>query len=108
MPAKAMNKANSFTYWLFGIKEEKDKNLLKEIFSDTNTQFSKWAVGQILNWKRRVIPANIIRIHGSKDHVLPLHLKVDHLVKGGGHFMIVNKAAQISQILSHEIASLNK
>jgi len=100
IPSKSVNKSNPFTNWLFGITAEKDKILLEQILTDSNTAFSKWAINEIVNWKRSTAPANIIRIHGSKDRVLPLqNATADYMVKDGGHFMVVNRADEISQII---------
>jgi esterase/lipase len=99
IPSKAVNKSNAFTNWLFGITAEKDKILLEQILSDSNTTFSKWAINEIVNWKRTITPTGIIRIHGDKDRVLPCKKNVpDYIIKGGGHFMVVNRAAEISAI----------
>ncbi len=106
LPSKATNRSNALTYWLFGITEAKDKSLLDEILTSTNTDFSKWAVNEILNWKRKTSPKNIVRIHGNKDRVLPIiNFQPNHLVKEGGHFMVVNKANEISNILEVEIGA---
>ena len=46
-------------------------------------------------------PENIIRIHGDKDKVLPIiNFQPQHLIKRGGHFMIANRANEISAILA--------
>lgn len=100
LPSKTTNRSNFFTYWMFGINDEKDKHLLKEILTSTNTQFSKWAINEIVNWRRNQVPSNIIRIHGTKDRILPVrNFKPDFIVPDGGHFMVVNKAAEVSAIL---------
>jgi hypothetical protein len=53
-----------------------------------------------VNWKRTISPAGIIRIHGNKDRILPvIGFKPDFSVKGGGHFMIANRAAEIAEII---------
>lgn len=104
LPAKATNMSNWFTYRMFGISNNKDKLLLDEILKSTDTAFSKWAIHEILNWKRKLSPAGIIQIHGADDRILPVNnFKPAYLVKNAGHFMIVNKANEISVILEKEI-----
>lgn len=104
IPSKAANKAGWLTYRLFGIREAKDKALLNDILTSTNTAFSKWAVNALLNWKRNSTPGGIIRIHGSKDRLLPIRrCSPDYIIKNAGHFMIVNRADEISEILVAEI-----
>jgi hypothetical protein len=45
-------------------------------------------------------------VHGTADRVLP-HSKVvacDYTIKGGTHFMIINKGEEISEIINKELA----
>jgi len=62
--------------------------------------FLRWALDAVLKWKTACSDADIFHIHGNQDHILPLkYVKADYVVKGGGHFMTVNKAEEISIIL---------
>ncbi len=107
MPAKATTLANAITYWMFGIQHRNDKLLLKEILDSTDAHFSKWAIHEIVNWKRVISPTNVIRIHGDKDRILPIiNFTPTYLLKGAGHFMVVNRANEISEILNKEIEGL--
>ena len=103
MPSKHLLKPNRLLYWLFGIKKEKDRKHLKEILVNTNPGFSKWAMTQIVNWKREKITEGIIRIHGDSDRVLPInHFEPKYRIVDGGHFMIVTHSSEISKILDSE------
>jgi len=107
LPKKNIHKSNIFTNWLFSISASNDKFLLQEILTASNPDFSKWAINEIVNWKRKTSPENIIRIHGNKDRVLPIiNFKPTYLLKGGGHFMIVNRADEISKILELELSTV--
>jgi pimeloyl-ACP methyl ester carboxylesterase len=104
-PAAVIKKGNVFINWLMGVSAIKDKNLVQEILVASNPEFSKWAIDQIVNWERKNAPENIIRIHGNKDRVLPvINFKPQHLVKDGGHFMVANRAEEISAILESELS----
>jgi len=104
IPKRTIHKSNIFTNWLFSISAKRDKFLLQEILTASNPSFSKWAVNEIVNWKKLTKDEDIIRIHGNKDKVLPIiNFKPDYLIKGGGHFMVVNRAQEISQIIADEI-----
>ena len=106
LPQKNIHKSNVFTNWIFSITAKSDKFLLEEILTASNPSFSKWAINEIVNWKRKTSPENIIRIHGTKDRVLPIiNFKPAYLLKGGGHFMIVNRAEEISKILEFEMTT---
>ncbi|GAB2826503.1 alpha/beta fold hydrolase [Ferruginibacter profundus] len=100
-PAAVIKKGNLVINWLMGVSAIKDKALVQEILAASNPEFSRWAINEIVNWKRTTAPANIIRIHGDKDKVLPIiNFKPQHLIKKGGHFMIANRANEISAILA--------
>lgn len=104
-PSKLFNRPSSITNWFFGVKTLNEKKLLSEIITSSNTLFSKWAVDQILVWKRRIAPKNIVRVCGENDKVLPpSRNKCKYLIKNGGHFMVVTHAIEISEILQKEMA----
>ena len=85
----------------FGVETRDDHLFFLELLKRTDPRFSKWAIDAILKWDRTETPANLIRIHGGKDRVLPVgNGKVDYLITGGGHFMIFNRADEISKILT--------
>jgi alpha-beta hydrolase superfamily lysophospholipase len=101
LPKKSIHKSNIFTNWIFSIKAKNDKYLLEEILTASNPSFSKWAINEIVNWKRAVAPENIIRIHGNKDRVLPIiNFKPNYNISAGGHFMIANRAGEISALIA--------
>jgi hypothetical protein len=104
LPERTIKKGNFINNWLLGISSTREKFLLNEILTASNPVFSKWAINEIVNWKRNSSPKNIIRIHGNKDRVLPIiNFKPGYLVKNGGHFMVVNRADEISKILEREL-----
>jgi pimeloyl-ACP methyl ester carboxylesterase len=85
----------------FGVETRDDHVFFLQLLRRTDPRFSKWAVDAILKWDRTETPGGIIRIHGGKDRVLPIgNRKVDYLINGGGHFMIFNRADEISKILA--------
>lgn len=82
--------------YLFGAK---DKILLKAIIRGTDLSFIKWALIQILKWNNKTIPDNSSRIHGDKDRLIPL-LGQCIVIENGHHFMVVDRAAEISLIIN--------
>jgi len=85
--------------FLFGAK---NKELLKEIIRDTNPQFIRWALNTIINWSNEKKSSEVMRIHGTKDKVIPLKGRAIE-VKDGGHFMIVDKAEEISNLINEQM-----
>ena len=106
VPTRILKSSNFITNWLFGVRSTENKQLLKQILNDTNPDFLKWAIHQIVSWKNTSVPGNCIHIHGTKDHILPIRcVNPDISVKNGGHLMILDVATEISQILH---TTLNK
>ena len=98
IPASVLKSANPFTYYFFGAKQKKTRQLLKQILNDTDPAFLKWAIDKIIKWENTVVPKNALHIHGSSDKILPLkRLKADIVIDAGGHLMIVEQAKQISE-----------
>lgn len=58
--------------YFFGITLKEDKMMLKQILRDTDAEFLFWAISQIVKWKNKTIPNNLIHIHGSKDRIIPI------------------------------------
>ena len=98
--ARVLKSPSRLTYWFFSAKSNEDKKLLAEILRDTEIEFLKWAIHQIVKWDNRQHFSNLTHIHGTADRILPISfVKVDIPVVKGGHFMTINKSKEISQIL---------
>ncbi len=82
------------------------KKLLNSILEDTDFIFAKWAVHELVQWKNETIINNLYKINGSRDKLLPSKGKKDILIQGGEHFMIVDRADEISVIINHKIKKL--
>lgn len=104
LPAGILKNSNFLSNWFFGTKTKLDKELLKEILKDTDTEFLKWAIDRIVTWQNTTSHNNVKHIHGTNDKVLPIrNVNVDLQVFNGGHFMTVNKADELSKLVRHEI-----
>jgi pimeloyl-ACP methyl ester carboxylesterase len=100
MPADFMKQSNPVLNWLFGTTNTMEVELLTNILRDTDAIFLKWAIDKIITWNNVTVPSNLEHIHGTEDRILPYSLlKADFPIKNGGHFMIVNKAAEVNAIL---------
>jgi hypothetical protein len=103
-PAAVIKKGNLLINWIMGVSAIKDKELVQEILAASDPVFSKWAINEIVHWQRRTAPNDIIRIHGNKDKVLPIiNFKPHYVINKGGHFMIANRADEISGIIEQII-----
>lgn len=98
MPASILKRSNFITNYFFGVNTKEEIKLLRQILKETDPYFLKWALNAILNWKNTERPAATI-IHGTHDKILPIGKNADHMISNGGHFMIVSKGKEISEIL---------
>ena len=74
-----------------------NKKLLKEILDDADMYFTKWAISKLITWENTAHITNIIKLSGSEDKLLPPSKDENTiLIKGGEHFMIVDKSDEIS------------
>ena len=101
IPSQLLNPPRTLMYWLFGAK---NKKLLCEILDDTDLGFTKWAIMQLTTWTNTSRTARLIKIHGTKDKLIAYQPDIQTLaIENGEHFMIVDKAKEISQILEEKI-----
>lgn len=99
---------NIFSEWLLGAKSKDDRQLLKEVMRDAAPVFVKWAVPRILHWDNQFIPANLTRLHGTSDIILPCHPGSHTIaIPGGTHFMVYNRAAEINLQLEDILSRAN-
>jgi pimeloyl-ACP methyl ester carboxylesterase len=100
LPTRLLTRSNALSNWFFGTTSAFDRDLLKEILRETDPVFLKWAMDQIVKWQNETVIENTIHIHGTADRILPKRFVNAHYsIQNGGHFMTVNKADEISQLM---------
>jgi hypothetical protein len=88
----------------FGKLSDRQFEIFKDMVHKTSPAFMKWAQMAIASWENTKIFDNLVHIHGSMDTIYPaVFIKSYIPVKGGTHYMIVNKAREISLILNEII-----
>ncbi|MCB0851157.1 MAG: alpha/beta hydrolase [Bacteroidetes bacterium] len=88
----------------FGIRSNEEQNLLKNMFSTFNDNYRMWAIRQVAHWKGCEVNCPVYHLHGQKDKVFPAGKIEDaHLVEGGTHFMVYQRANQMSDLLNQKI-----
>lgn len=93
----------------FGIVTQEQMINFRKMLDEAPKDYYSRAVHCIIKWKNETRPENLIHIHGTADRVLP-HRKLkgcDFTIKGGSHFMIINKAEEISEIINKELMKIN-
>ena len=99
IPDSLIKPPNHLLGFLFGAQ---NKELLKQIIRDTNPGFIRWALNSIIKWSNEEHLINTVRIHGTNDILIPLKGNAIK-VKDGGHFMIVDKAKEISNLINEQM-----
>jgi pimeloyl-ACP methyl ester carboxylesterase len=84
-----------------GAETEEEIRLSNEYRQKVDPVYLYWAVKQIVQWKNRWRPKALHHIHGSKDKTFPIKgITATHVISGGGHFMVMNRAEEMSRILA--------
>jgi pimeloyl-ACP methyl ester carboxylesterase len=84
-----------------GAETEEEKRLSNEYRQKVDPVYLYWAVKQIVQWRNHWRPQALHHIHGSKDKTFPIKgITATHVIPGGGHFMVMNRAEEMSRILA--------
>jgi len=93
-----------FALSMLGVHTDEEKKLLRNIIADADPTFVQWCIKALLAWRNREIPANISHIHGTADKVIsPSNVKPDHWIQNGSHFMIYDRAAEVSAWINEQL-----
>lgn len=105
VPSRLLKWSNLLTGdYYFGTKTRAESDLLRLIIKDTDRTFMKWAIDEIMKWDNVIANDKLMHIHGDRDRIFPIaRIKDPIRVIDGGHFMIVNRAREISEIIEKEI-----
>ena len=90
-------------YYYFGVRDQKDKQLLKAILRDTDTEFLRWASTALLRWTSS-FQGNAITIHGTQDKIIRPNQSRHFEPIEGGHLCIVTHGSEISEFLNSILA----
>jgi len=93
--------------WFFGAETEREKELLRYYMKNATKNYMKWATHEVLNWKNEFRPAGLFHIHGTCDRIF-LHqfTHADYKIQKGSHFMVHNRAEEISRILTEKLNAI--
>ena len=84
-----------------GLETQSERDMVNHYRRNVNSIYSDWAINNILNWKNEWKPDHLFHIHGDRDRIFPIKkIKADHIIPTGGHFMIMNRAVLVNEIVS--------
>lgn len=109
IPIKKLLKNKKGNHWFFGTKTKEEKIILDQILADSDPVFTKWAIHQIVCWKRKTpVSSKVLHIHGTKDRIFNIKkLHPDYIVEGGTHFMTVSKHDELSEMIREALDKLS-
>ena len=86
--------------WFYGIRGKEQATLFHQMIHSMPKGYRRWASNCIINWKNRD-HVSALHIHGDRDVVIPSrNIKNALVIKGGTHFMLLNRAEEISKIIN--------
>ena len=78
----------------------KHKATFKAMLSDKKPLYLKRTVNMIVNWEREGYSPNIVHIHGTNDHTLPLrNISPSTIIQGGSHMMTLTRGEEINALI---------
>jgi pimeloyl-ACP methyl ester carboxylesterase len=101
VPLKSSKLTQPIQNKMLGVQTAEEKNLVACFRKEVDLPYTNWAVNQAINWKNDWQHPNICHIHGDKDNMFPIkNLRANYIIKSGGHFMIMNRAAEVSDCIN--------
>ena len=100
LPDSSMKNSLSIQQYFLGAQSKIARKYVRFALKNADPVFYKWAIGAIMKWNNKIIPSNVIHIHGTNDKLLPhKFVKADYTIEGGGHVMIIENAVEISALI---------
>lgn len=85
-------------------QSDEERSLLDAYLGKKDLRYMRWALNNVLQWSNEWAPPGLLHIHGSSDRPFPRrYVSPTHTIIKGGHFMIMNRAPEISLILEKNL-----
>lgn len=109
IPVKKLLRNKKGNHWFFGTKTAEEQRILDQILADSDPVFTKWAIHQIVSWKRKTpVASKVLHIHGTKDRIFNIQkLHPDYIIEDGTHFMTVSKHEELSDTIQQALDKLS-
>jgi pimeloyl-ACP methyl ester carboxylesterase len=101
VPLKSTRLTQPIQNMMLGVETTEEKTLVASLRREADLPYTNWAVNQAINWKNDWQHPHLYHIHGDKDHMFPIkNIVPTFTIKNGGHFMIMNRAAEVSSCIN--------
>jgi len=106
LPVGSSKLTEPFQNRMLGASSVEEKTIASQYRKNANKKYVSWAVKQALNWKSDFQHPRIYHIHGDNDKMFPISkIKATYTVKDAGHFMIMNRADEVSDCINEILRS---
>jgi len=79
---------------------KKNKKLFISMLKNKSSHYFKSSSNMVVNWDKETYNPEIIHIHGSKDHTLPIrNVNADYIIPGGSHMMTLTRGDELNSLL---------
>jgi hypothetical protein len=87
--------------FFLGAQTSEDKEVAIQFRRNADVNYVRWAIDKVVNWQNTFIHPQLIHIHGNADKMFGVKkAHPTHIINNGGHFMIMNKAAEVSAAIN--------
>lgn len=101
VPLKSSRLTQPIQNRMLGVESKEEKALVANFRQAVDLPYTNWAVNKAINWKNDWLHPNTYHIHGDNDHMFPIkNIKATFTIKNAGHFMIMNRAAEVSNCIN--------
>lgn len=101
VPLKSSKLTQPIQNRMLGVTSPEEKKLVASLRQAADLQYTNWAVHQAINWKNNWLHPHIFHVHGTSDNMFPIrYVKPNHILKQAGHFMIMNRAGEVSSCIN--------
>lgn len=105
IPLFLLDPPRSLAHYFFG---SKNRQLLNEILDDSDLNFTRWAIREVVNWSNQTVISPVLRIDAEKDRIFSRKGENAHEIKRAGHFIIVDNGRDISKIVNNHLENMKK
>ena len=100
-PVGSSKLTEPFQNRMLGASSQEEKTIAAHYRKSASKKYVNWAVKQALKWKSEWQHPRIFHIHGDNDKMFPIgKIKPTYTVKDAGHFMIMNRADEVSECIN--------
>jgi len=94
--------------WQMGLETAEDTALFDAFIAATPLEQVRVQIAALLGWEGPSSPVpSLVHIHGDHDRLMPIAPIEDAImIKGGGHFMVFNRAAEVGSAIRSVLSSM--